>query len=281
MKHGDRNMQDFQDIDFNKVWQQTMGWNKFLPDNRQFNDDIERSFWEKLAPKYTDKYNLNKDTTLIHQKLKDIIGYDKTILEIGCGSGNFTVLMACYAKNIIGVDFSLDMLQELKKRISKENLENIRTVNSKWEDYIVKNRVDYIVSVNSLYRIKDIQSTLQKINDTVLTGAVLIRTVQRPLLYPLYKKCNIAVEECLDYELLPLILWRMGIKANVEFVNYTKSRKYDSLAAVELEMQQDLGDVYLKNKKILLDEFRSIAKYVNQYYEIDMLRTTVFIYWKK
>ena len=44
----------------------------------------------------------------------------------------------------------------------------------------------------------------------------------------------------------------MGIKANVEFVNYTKSRKYDSLAAVELEMQQDLGDVYLKNKKILL-----------------------------
>lgn len=274
-------MKSFQNIDFNKVWQQNMGWNKFLPDSRQFNDDIECSFWVNLAPKYTDKYNLNKDTALIHQKLKDIIGYDKTILEIGCGSGNFTVLMACYARNIIGVDFSLDMLQELKKRINKINLKNIRTVNSKWEDYIVNSRVDYIVSVNSLYRIKDIQSALQKIDDTILTGAVLIRTVQRALLYPLYKKCNITVEECLDYELLPLILWRMGIKANVEFVNYTKSRKYDSLADVESEMQQDLGDVYLKNKKILLDEFRSIAKYVNQYYEINMPRTTVFIYWKK
>lgn len=281
MKHGDSNMQDFQDIDFNKVWQQTMGWNKFLPENRQFNDDAERSFWEKLAPRYTDEYNLNKDTALIHQKLKDIIGYDKTILEIGCGSGNFTVLMACYAKSIIGVDFSLDMLRELERRISNEKLKNIITFNSKWEDYEVENKVDYIVSVNSLYRIEDIQSTLQKINNNILKGAILVRTIQRPLFYSLYKKCNINVEECLDYELIPLILWRMGIKANVEFIHYTKNKRYSSLATVESDMQYDLGDEYLKNKRILLDEFFSAANYVNKYYEVNMPRTTVFIYWKK
>lgn len=274
-------MQNFKDIDFNKVWQETMGWNEFLPTNRKFNDDIERSFWEKLAPRYTDEYNLNNDTTLIYKKLKDIIGNNKNILEIGCGSGNFTVLMAYYAKSIIGVDFSSDMLRELNKRMNEEKLNNIITVTSKWENYKIENKVDYIVSVNSLYRIKDMQNALQKINDNIIDGAVIIRTIQRPFLYSLYKQCGISIEECFDYELLPIILWRMGIKANVEFINYTKNKKYSNLSDIEFEMQQDIGEEYLNNKKMLLNEFINQANYFNQYYEISMPRTTVFIYWKK
>lgn len=274
-------MQNFKDIDFNKVWQEAMGWNEFLPTNRKFNDDIERSFWEKLAPRYTDEYNLNNDTTLIYKKLKDIIGNNKNILEIGCGSGNFTVLMAYYAKSIIGVDFSSDMLRELNKRMNEEKLNNIITVNSKWENYKIENKLDYIVSVNSLYRIKDMQNALQKINDNIIDGAVIIRTIQRPFLYSLYKQCGISIEECFDYELLPIILWRMGIKANVEFINYTKNKKYSNLSDIEFEMQQDLGEEYLNNKKMLLNEFINQANYFNQYYEISMPRTTVFIYWKK
>lgn len=274
-------MQNFKDIDFNKVWQEAMGWNEFLPTNRKFNDDIERSFWEKLAPRYTDEYNLNNDTTLIYKKLKDIIGNNKNILEIGCGSGNFTVLMAYYAKSIIGVDFSSDMLRELNKRMNEEKLNNIITVNSKWENYKIENKVDYIVSVNSLYRIKDMQNALQKINDNIIDGAVIIRTIQRPFLYSLYKQCGISIEECFDYELLPIILWRMGIKANVEFINYTKNKKYSNLSDIEFEMQQDIGEEYLNNKKMLLNEFINQANYFNQYYEISMPRTTVFIYWKK
>lgn len=118
-----------------ELWLEEMGWNVVDADNRKFNDDVERAFWEKLAPVYTTNYNLNSDTDKIANKLRSILGYNKKVLEIGCGSGNFTMLMADYCKEIIGIDFSAAMLNELNKRVESSKLENIRLVNCKWEDF--------------------------------------------------------------------------------------------------------------------------------------------------
>ena len=78
-------MLKFTDIDFNAVWQETFGWNAAGDtDNRKFNDQAENDFWVRLAPRYTQEYNLNHDTGLITDKLAGLLGRNKTILEIGC-----------------------------------------------------------------------------------------------------------------------------------------------------------------------------------------------------
>ena len=110
-------MLNFTDIDFNAVWQETFGWNAAGDtDNRKFNDQAENDFWVRLAPRYTQEYNLNHDTGLIADKLAGLLGRNKTILEIGCGSGNFTLLMAQYSQQILGLDFSPAMLGLCLKR---------------------------------------------------------------------------------------------------------------------------------------------------------------------
>ena len=113
-------MLKFTDIDFNAVWQETFGWNAAGDtDNRKFNDQAENDFWVRLAPRYTQEYNLNHDTSLIADKLAGLLGRNKTILEIGCGSGNFTLLMAQYSQQILGLDFSPAMLAVLEERRPK------------------------------------------------------------------------------------------------------------------------------------------------------------------
>ena len=68
-------MLNFTDIDFNAVWQETFGWNAAGDtDNRKFNDQAENDFWVRLAPRYTQEYNLNHDTGLIADKLAGLLG---------------------------------------------------------------------------------------------------------------------------------------------------------------------------------------------------------------
>lgn len=43
------------------------------------------------------------------------IGNNKRLLEVGCGVGNFTIPFSKYSKEILAVDFSPAMLNELLK----------------------------------------------------------------------------------------------------------------------------------------------------------------------
>ena len=79
------------DIDFNAVWQETFGWNTDDKSGRKFDDQAESDFWVKLAPHYTEEYNLNHDTPLIAQRLHQLLGSGHSILEIGCGSADGTL----------------------------------------------------------------------------------------------------------------------------------------------------------------------------------------------
>lgn len=275
-------MKNFRELDLQQIWLETMGWNEQTTANRQFDDRIESEFWLKLAPRYTDEYNINKDTHLVATKLAALLGANKSILEIGCGSGNFTVLMAAYSWQILGLDFSPAMLDMLHQRLQYTNIANISTQATKWEDFSSKEQFDYIVSVNSLYRISDMQQALLKMNAYSQQGFIIVRTIQCPLLSPLYKACELPFVECLDYQLLPLLLWRNNIKAQVEFVNYSRSKTYPTLESVQAEMLLDLGQpAFKQHRQILLDKFTAQARHNEQGYTIAMPRTTVFISYHK
>ena len=284
-------MLNYKEIDFDEVWFETMGWNSFCQEDRKFFDKDEADFWKKLAPRYTTEYNLNNDTHKIAQKLAELLGENQNILEIGCGTGNFTMLMAKYSKHILGVDFSQDMLNELNKRLNAENYQHVDLIQSKWEDYSPNNKFDYIVSVNSLYRIRYMKEALVKMHETATKGVILVRTIQESFFAKLYEDCNLQYNKCLDYELIPIILWRMGILAQVEFVQYTRQKTYNSLEEIEQDIAKDLINmnkyrwdndfIFRVNKDKLNQKIQAYLKIVNEKYVVSMPRVTTFIYWKK
>ena len=275
-------MQNFKDIDFNSIWQETMGWNISDKSGRKFDDQVESNFWVQLAPHYTKEYDLNKDTDLIADRLSALLGTDRTILEIGCGSGNFTALMARYSRSILGLDFSPAMLAVLEERRLAEDIGNIRTQAGKWDDFTTDAVFDYIVSVNSLYRIRDMQKALLKMQAYSRCGFIIVRTIQRPFFFDLYTQNSVACAECPDYQLLPLLLWRSGIQANVEFITYPKKKHFLNLADVSQEMQADLtAQIFHEQQARLLQAFTGQAAFTDGRYTISQPRTTVIISVKK
>lgn len=270
------------DIDFNAVWLETFGWNTDDKSSRKFDDQVESDFWVKLAPRYTEEYNLNHDTPLIAQRLQQLLGNGHSILEIGCGSGNFTALMARYSKSILGLDFSPAMLTVLQQRLLAEGIGNVQTQTGKWEDFTTDAAFDYIVSINSLYRIRDMAAALRKMHAYSRRGFIIVRTIQRPFFYRLYRDCGLDCAECLDYQLLPLLLWQKGIQADVEFLHYTKDRSFKDLETVVQEMRNDLGsEVFTSQRDKLLSALEQQAVAVSDGYTVSQPRTTVIISVKK
>ena len=84
--------------------------------------------------------------------------------------------------------------------------------------------------------------------------------------------------ECLDYQLLPLLLWRLGLQANVEFLTYPKKKYFLDLADVSQEMQADLtAQIFHEQQAKLLQAFTGQAAYTDGRYTISQPRTTVII----
>lgn len=270
------------ELNLNQIWQDSFGWHGDNVNPRKFDDNIEREFWVKMAPEYTQKYNMNSDSPLMAECLQKIIEPGSTVLEIGPGSGNFTVLIAEYAGKILGVDMAPAMLYELEQRAKENNYQNIELVNDKWEDYIPQEKYDYVISVNSLYRIPDMENALMKMYNYSKKGVILLRTIQRPFFYDLYKKLNLICAECLDYQLLPMYFWQHDIHANVEFLDYTKKKNFSSWEWIEKELVMDLGvSQYIARKDDIMTELESILEKTSEGLCFTQSRTTVVTAVKK
>ena len=67
---------------------------------------------------YTKK-NYTKETKLLKKILKKYLPQSKSLLDLGCGTGQYSNLMTKLQLNIVGVDRSSSMLKIAKKNIKK------------------------------------------------------------------------------------------------------------------------------------------------------------------
>lgn len=265
----------------NTTWLKKMDFENPL-NKRKTDDSVETKFWQCIAGSYTKDYNINDRTTLVADKLKSLIFPAHSVLEIGAGSGNFTIKLADYCRKVYCVDFSLDMIQAMHANLEHHNIHNVFPTWGKFEDITSTEQFDYVVSINSLYRIQDISAILSKINDLSRKGFIIVRTIQRSPFFKLYLDLHLEHQWCQDYKLIPLELWNLGINANVEYVEYSYKKAYPNLDEIIQQIITDIGvETYNKNQSRILDY---ITKHIeensnNLLWEIPC--ATVFVYYMK
>ena len=91
--------------------------------------------------------------------------------------------MAANVQNVLGVEPSFSMLKSCRQRLEQENVKNVSLIQSKWEEFYSDKLWDVVVSVNSLYRIKDIVVALNKINHYAKRRCIIVRSIIRLPVY--------------------------------------------------------------------------------------------------
>jgi len=96
----------------------------------------EKEKWDIKSqnfPRYKDN-TFQKDIIKILQK-ENYLKNEFTILDIGCGTGVYTIELAKNASKVIALDISSKMLKFLEEDAKKEGVENISIKYSTWEEF--------------------------------------------------------------------------------------------------------------------------------------------------
>lgn len=275
-------MYQLKKINLDEVWQKEQGWNADKKFGRKYEDYKELEFWEKLAPHYSEQFNLFRDVPGLREKVEGFIEENSRMIDLGCGTGNFALPLASHCNEILALDFSPAMLRELSIQIQKQNITNIRNICSKWEDFSAPYDSDYVLAVNSLYRICDMRKALKKIAFYSRSGFLIVRTLYRPIMHDMYEKLNLDYKRNNDYMLMPLMLWDMGINVNVDFMYYYRQKIYDSWEQAEADIVQDLGELsYLNYNNRLQEKFFQQVEKTGKGYIYRSRRAVEVITWKK
>lgn len=147
--------------------------------------------WDKMAEAY-ENFTNGEDSysnVIEWRNIKNIIPNleNKTILDLGCGTGRFSFLFEQYKpKQIIGIDISEEMIK-IGEKIGKDkkSIVEFRQGDIEKLSDFGGNSIDFIFSSTVLHYIKDLNSIMKEINSLLVAGGICILSV----INPVYSAC--------------------------------------------------------------------------------------------
>lgn len=96
--------------------------------------------------------------------LKDLKDQNiKSILDVGCGSGRYSNLLAQNGKEVTGIDFADKMIQFAKKNAYENQIQNVKFISISYEDFEYDKSYDAVVCMGFFDYIKKADEIIDKI----------------------------------------------------------------------------------------------------------------------
>ncbi len=108
--------------------------------------------------------------------IKKIAGKNHSLLEIGAGTGRFTLEAAPLVRQVTAVDISGNMLDIMSKKAKEKGISNIKQICGNFMEIPFKEKFDIITSFSAIEYIKDAKALFAKISGLMAPGGHLILT---------------------------------------------------------------------------------------------------------
>lgn len=187
-----------------------------------------KAFWEFKAKSYPlpfDEKSLATTMRVIQIiKNRGVNFSGSKILDIGCGTGTYTLPLAREAALVIGLDSSKTMLTRLMDEKNRHGIENVDTVNAAWKDVDISvfkfNKGFDIVLTSMSMAVKD-EEDLKKMEDCSKRWCVYIgwgSKRQNQLMEEVFAAHGLKYEPPRGAKQIYDILKKNGRKPSIDFI---------------------------------------------------------------
>lgn len=200
-------------------------------------------FWDRRARGF---HRSTKDTITndpLYRTLRAIVTPETSVLDVGAGTGRFTLALAPQARHITAVEPNTSMLNLLRQDAQEQNLSNISYRQSTWQDAPDDLHADIVICSHVLYPIRDIMPFLVKLQAATRQACYIYMraTPIDALTAPFWKHFH-GDERCMPPSYIHAldVLYELGLYANVEIVHLPPSLRYPSVDVAVSEMTEQL-----------------------------------------
>lgn len=184
-------------------------------------------FKENFVKWYDLQLEYNSYPGVLLDRVQSRLDNSSTVLDVGAGTGAFTIPIAREIREVTVVEPSNEMLMRLCSKV--DDLTNIHLINKRWEDVNINDigMYDMVIAANSLYRIADIAEALKKMLSAAKKYLYIIMECRSNFckkIWHQFKKEEYNTPPSFIH--LYNILYELGVFANVDIIKIPRSQIY-------------------------------------------------------
>ncbi|HET9921572.1 MAG TPA: class I SAM-dependent methyltransferase [Ktedonobacteraceae bacterium] len=200
-------------------------------------------FWDRRARGYHRSTRETAQNDPFFQRVRAEVTPETTVLDVGAGTGRFTLALAPLAQHVTAVEPSAAMLGYLRQDAQDAGLTNISYVQYTWQEAPVDLHADIVICSHVLYPIRDIEPFLAKLRAATDRACYIYHraTAIDMLTAPIWRHFHGSERQYPPAYIHVLdVLFEMGIYAEVEIVKLLPTLRYPSLDVATDELQEQL-----------------------------------------
>jgi peptidoglycan/xylan/chitin deacetylase (PgdA/CDA1 family)/SAM-dependent methyltransferase len=132
---------------------------------------------------------------LFEARLPSLFSPSDRVLEIGAGTGIFTLAIARRCREVTAVDISASMLEILKRKVAGEGLGNIRTIAGNAETMDLEGSYTVACAFSSLEYLTELRAFFPRLADHIEPGGTLYFITARRSLFRLFAQIGNAMRQ--------------------------------------------------------------------------------------
>lgn len=230
-------------------------WRKAMEQSEYFSldkntDEQAARHWSYLAKSYD--FALGSDTkrakdTVALLRQKGAITPDTVTMDIGCGTGVFSIELAGVCAHVYALDYSAGMLEKLSEKLDAQGITNVTLINADWKTFDVRSLEREIsLSVSCLNTGMRDYDSLIKINEITkgyccyITSSGVTKASRRNELQELVFGRTLTSAGGGDIIYPFNIIYALGYRPELSYIPCKWRREKSPEAALE-EMVRDFG----------------------------------------